>query len=266
MFLYPGGNDTNKYCILCSECLKSCPNNTMRLGLRPPLKDLWANKSFTWDESFNIIALLGVSTIAPIMLIKNTESLTSRIEKATHWSGRYPDIVAKTLLYVSGLLLAFLLVITFAVIVNRLASPEEGFKGWKHYANVYASPLVPLPLMKLIADISDHIVRNGSSVIYVVYNFIVDFPYGREDAPGSKKVSSPLALDNTTIIFGLQVFFLTIGFLGSAWAIWKTVVNWEPQRKFSTAEEAKIAGIMMLTFSILITLFNIWAVSGPALL
>ena len=264
MFLYPGGNETNKYCILCTECLKSCPNNTMRLGIRPPLKDLWANKQFAWDESFNVIALLGVSSIAPVILIKNTLNTSNWVTNTFGLAPKEADIVAKTILYVSGLLLAFVLIITAMYIVGRLAAPEEGFKGWKHYAQVYAAPLVPLPLMKLIADISDHIVRNGSSVIWVVYNFIVDFPYGRPDAAGAKPVRSDYAINDPVIIFALQCLVLSIGFFASAWAIYKTTTNWEPQRKFSTAKEAKIAGILMLVVSLAITLFNIHSLSGPA--
>ncbi|MHA2099188.1 MAG: 4Fe-4S binding protein [Candidatus Kariarchaeaceae archaeon] len=266
MFLYPGGNDTNKYCILCSECLKSCPNNTMRWGVRPPLKDLWANKAFSWDESFNIIALLGVSSIAPVLLIRNTLQWQEFFLNNTAMNVTYAGIVAKTLLYILGLMLAFVIVITVMIIVAYAAKPEEGFKGWKHYANVYAGPLVPIPLMKLIADIADHIVRNGSSVIWVVYNFVVDFPQGRQDAEGAKTVTSPIALNDPVIIFGIQALFLTIGLFASAWAIWKTVSNWEPQRKFSTAKEAKTAGLIMIVFSLLLTLFNLNSLSGPAVL
>lgn len=272
MFLYPGGNDTNKYCILCTECLKSCPNNTMRLGTRPPLKDLWANKAFSWDESFNVIALLGVSSIAPVLLIKNTLNWQNWLLDNTPLTNtRYADIFAKTGLYLSGLIVSFIIIITFATLVSYLAKPEEGYKGWKHYANVYAAPLVPLPLMKLIADIADHIVRNGSSVVWVVHNFIVDFPYGNDSdekvglfSSERGKVYSPASLDDPVVIFGIQALFLMIGFFASAWAIWKTVSNWEPQRKFSAKREAKRAGLMMLVMSFALTLFNVYSISGPA--
>lgn len=260
MFLYPGGNETNKYCILCTECLKSCPNNTMRWGVRPPLKDLWTNKAFSFDESFNIIALLGVSSVAPIILIKLVRQAEAPFASLTQ---PYPQIISKTALYIVGLALAFLIVFAVCFAVSKLASPEEGFKGAKHYVNVYAPALVPIPLMKLIADIIDHIVRNGSSVIYVLVNFILDFPRGSPDATGIE-VSSPLALNSPVIIYGLQATILTIGFFSSAYVLNKIAVNWEPQRKFSSAKEARIATIVMLILSAGFTLFNLWALSGPA--
>lgn len=46
---------------------------------------------------------------------------------------------------------------------------------------MYAPALVSLPLMKVIADIIDHILRNGSSALIVVVNFILDFPRGSSD-------------------------------------------------------------------------------------
>jgi ferredoxin len=260
MFLYPGGNDTNKYCILCTECLKSCPNNTMRWGVRPPLKDLWANKAFSFDESFNIIALLGVSSIAPIMLIKWVGNLEDALPAM---DPPYPGIIAKTLLYILGLLAAILLITGYSWIISRATSAEEGFKGWKHYANIYATALVPLPLMKLIADIIDHILRNGSSVFWVVVNFILDFPRGSPDATGYEVVS-PLALNDPVINFGIQALLLTLGFFASTFVIRKLYINWEPQRKFSSEAEAKTALLMMLGLSFAITMFNLWALSGPA--
>ncbi|MDH5403771.1 MAG: 4Fe-4S binding protein [Candidatus Heimdallarchaeota archaeon] len=262
MFLYPGGNDTNKYCILCTECLKSCPNNTMRIGIRPPLKDLWTNKSFSFDESFNVIALLGVSTIAPILLIK----LVIVVEDLISGGKAEPihAILSKTILYVLGLVTAFVLVMSIMFVVSKITAPEESFKGAKHYTNIYASALVPLPLMKLIADILDHLLRNGSSVIWVVYNFFADFPQGRADSENAIPISSPFALNNTTIIFSLQALFLTLGFFSSAYVIRKLYENWEPQRKFSSEKEARTATIIMMVLSISITLFNIWALAGPA--
>ncbi len=264
MFLYPGGNDTNKYCILCTECLKSCPNNTMRLGFRPPLKDLWVNKKFSFDESFNVIALLGVSSIAPVLLIRFTPRLIEFLSEDIGMVLKASDIISKTILYLSGLVLALILIAILSVFINRIASSEEGSKGWKHYANVYAAALIPLPLMKLIADISDHIIRNGSSVIWVAYNFINDFPFGRPDAKGAEEVRSDLHFDDPVVIFLFQALLLTLGFLASAYVIRKIILNWEPQKKFSTEREAKIAGITMLVFSLLMTLFNIYSISGPA--
>jgi len=235
----------------------------MRWGVRPPLKDLWTNKSFSFDESFNIIALLGVSSIAPVVLIKNVTNVEDMLPASL--GPPYPGVIAKTVLYVGGLLLAFVIVFAVAFIVSKVASPEEGFKGAKHYVNVYAPALVPIPLMKLIADISDHIVRNGSSVIWVVYNFINDFPRGSPDAVGGHKVVSMVALNNPVLIFGIQCVILTIGFFASAFVLNKLAVNWEPQRKFSSAKEARTATVIMLILSLALTLYNIHSLSGPAL-
>lgn len=262
MFLYPGGNDTNKYCILCTECLKSCPNNTMRLGIRPPLKDLWAGKSFKFDESFNAMALLGVSSIAPLWLIKLTKPLQGWFIEIFGMEQRMADIFSKTVLYLTGLATAILFVMAIMWIVSK--STGLG-KGAKHYVNIYTGALLPITLMKLIADISDHIVRNGSSVIYVVYNFIADFPRGSPDATG-QPVFAPLALNSVEIIFAMQAVFLTIGFFSSLFVIHKVVLNWEPQKKFSNFEEAKKAGLIMLVLSFAFTMLNIWALSGPATL
>jgi hypothetical protein len=184
----------------------------------------------------------------------------------------YPQIVSKTILYIVGLATAILLVLAVSWMVSKVAAPEEGFKGAIHYANVYAPALVPLPLMKLIADIIDHILRNGSSALIVAVNFVLDFPRGDPDAvPGfcsdawyCGNVHSPLALNDPVLIFAIQASLLLIGFFSSAFVLNKLAVNWEPQRKFSSAREARVATTMMLIFSLVITLFNTWAVSGPA--
>ncbi len=40
IFEYPGGMEKNTNCILCTECIKTCPNDNMTLNIRPFLSDL----------------------------------------------------------------------------------------------------------------------------------------------------------------------------------------------------------------------------------
>ena len=48
--LYPAKIKDNRQCLLCTQCLKSCPYNNLRFSLRRPCRDLFGSPAFTWAQ------------------------------------------------------------------------------------------------------------------------------------------------------------------------------------------------------------------------
>ena len=46
--LYPAKIKDNRRCLLCTQCLKSCPYKNLRFSLRMPCRDLFGSPVFTW--------------------------------------------------------------------------------------------------------------------------------------------------------------------------------------------------------------------------
>ncbi len=61
IFEYPGGMDQNTNCILCTECMKTCPHDNMTLNVRPFFTDFSRGYKGRFDEAFLAMTLLGLT-------------------------------------------------------------------------------------------------------------------------------------------------------------------------------------------------------------
>ena len=61
IFEYPGGMDKNTNCILCTECLKTCPPDNMTLNVRPFFTDISKGYRGRYDEAILAMTLLGLT-------------------------------------------------------------------------------------------------------------------------------------------------------------------------------------------------------------
>lgn len=56
---YPARNQDNHDCIMCGNCLRTCPNGSAQWRLRPPGADLWNDHTPKWAEVNLMFVLLG---------------------------------------------------------------------------------------------------------------------------------------------------------------------------------------------------------------
>ncbi|MFQ5587050.1 MAG: 4Fe-4S binding protein [Thermodesulfobacteriota bacterium] len=61
IFEYPGGMNKNINCILCTECLKTCPPDNMTINLRPFFTDIFRGYRGRYDEAILALTLLGLT-------------------------------------------------------------------------------------------------------------------------------------------------------------------------------------------------------------
>lgn len=61
IYEYPGGMKKNINCILCTECLKSCPSDNMTVNVRPFFTDLSRGFKGRYDEALLALTLLGLT-------------------------------------------------------------------------------------------------------------------------------------------------------------------------------------------------------------
>ncbi len=66
VFEYPGTMDDNLYCILCTECVRVCPNENIALNIRKPAADLLKFRLLSSSEIFMIVTMLALSIFGAI--------------------------------------------------------------------------------------------------------------------------------------------------------------------------------------------------------
>jgi len=66
VFEYPGTMDDNLNCILCTECVRTCPNDNIALNIRKPTADLLKFRLLSFSEIFMIVTMLALSIFGAI--------------------------------------------------------------------------------------------------------------------------------------------------------------------------------------------------------
>ena len=85
MGLHPTGMDNADHCVLCLNCVRNCPHNSMQLDLRNPGSGLFQQSQRDFPEALFIILLIGVLIAAravPYAFGRQPELLPSAV-----WSG-----------------------------------------------------------------------------------------------------------------------------------------------------------------------------------
>ncbi|HEC60940.1 MAG TPA: 4Fe-4S binding protein [bacterium] len=167
---YPGKMDRNLYCGLCTECIKTCPNDNVALKTRPFGADLLKKRKM--DEAFKSFIMLGSAIFFLTVFFG--------------WWGKWKDIADpiggvflsgssfqwKDLAIYGGLLWAMclglipLVTLGFAYLAKILAGDRE--VSVKKLFIDYAYALVPLGLMAWLGFVIGMIMVNGAYIVSVI--------------------------------------------------------------------------------------------------
>ena len=115
VFEYPGQMDTNLYCILCAECIKTCPNENIAFNLRLPAQELIKQKTLNISEAFLIITMLALSVFGAINISAAHFSVISWT--STHLSISEP---LTHILTMAALIIAFSMILYLISFISRI--------------------------------------------------------------------------------------------------------------------------------------------------
>ncbi len=167
---YPGKMDRNLYCGLCTECIKTCPNDNVSFKTRPFAADLLKKRKL--DEAFKSFIMLG-SAIFFLSVFFGWWGSWKDI--ADPLRGVFFDMSAvqwKDLIIYGGALWGFclgaipLLTLGFAWL-SKILSGDKEVSTKKLFVD-FAYALVPLGLMAWIGFVVGMIMVNGAYVVSVI--------------------------------------------------------------------------------------------------
>lgn len=206
MFEFPKTMEDNSECNFCGNCVKNCPNGSIKISLRVPTKELWFIKKPRFDASFLAVVIMGIVFVQNITMLKIWDGMLAWLEAITGTQNyavtfTITFIIAMTipvtLLYATGLV---------AKIVNK-ASVKENFTK-------YGYALIPLDMAAHIAHNLFHLLAEGKSVFYTFIEF-----FG-----ANVEHTSSAILDDPTIQ-ALQFILIVIGTFGSIYTVYKISKN-----------------------------------------
>ncbi len=171
--VYPGGMNTNTYCIQCCECLQACPHNNMAVNLRPWGSDLATAYKPRTDEAYLALLMLSITAFHGLTMTPAWGKMKQQLTETL--------AVGQLLSFSSGMAaVMFAPILVFAVLVHasyRLGSRTADSKDtsaamradltlkYHDYFIRYAYALLPIALFYHLAHNLGHLLMEGPKVI-----------------------------------------------------------------------------------------------------
>jgi ferredoxin len=221
MFEYPRTMDSNRFCNFCSNCIKNCPHDAIKITPRAPTSELWFIKKPRFEDSFLATALIGIVVIQTIVMLDVWEPFMAWFENTT---GITNFTVAWTVIFAGAMLIPLVLMfvlsllsthLTWKIGVPRVIPDEAAEAGLLYESSTgktmlsnfvrYGYALIPLGLGIHLAHNAKHFLGEGLSVIYTSSSLV------------GMNLTGELSILNMPTIQIIQYILTLLGILGSTY-------------------------------------------------
>lgn len=245
---FPQKIDTNAYCTLCTECIKTCPHDNISLSVRPFLSDLWHTKKLGFDVAAIAVLLLGITVFQTLEMVGPWTEASDSIISTT-------GLGEKIVLTISYLLLAVLAPLAIFSLWSALTRWLSGNNaGFRTVFLAFSFAFLPIALVSHLAHNLVHFFEEGAVAIPVIsdplgwgWNLFGTAFY----IPGPLLGLDPLRL--------MQMILVTGGYLAAVYAGWRVA-----RGVFGDRPRAVLGGLVpMLVLMIAFAGVNLWLLNLP---
>jgi len=201
MFEFPRTMDTNARCNLCGYCVKSCPNDSIRISIRVPSKELWSIRNPRFEESFLACVIMGVVFVQNITMLGVWKGILTWLEGVT---GTDSYFVTFTIAFAVAMALPILALLGAGYVSNL-----TGKKGVVATFTIFGYALIPLDLAGHLAHNLFHLLAEGKNILYTGLELF-----------GVQSSGSAALMDSATIQV-LQYLLVLAGVAGSAYTAYR---------------------------------------------
>jgi polyferredoxin len=243
-FEFPRTMDRNTYCILCTDCLKTCPHDNTAIRLRPWAADLARGGKARADEAMLALILLSMTGFHGLTMTPRWAEWSAAFE-ASSGLGTIPSFTV---------LMGAILVVPVAIywVLSKLAALAAGLPTRTIFLH-YAYSLLPIALFYHLAHNAEHFLMEGPKIVALASD---PFGWGWNLFDTAGATMPPLVtLEGLWI---LQVFFVVVGHLYGLWIAEKT-----SRRLIESRWRAALGQLPMLFAMILSSVVSLWLISQP---
>lgn len=245
---YLGTMDLNTYCILCSECVKTCPHDNVAFNLRPFAMDLVKSVHLRPDEAYLSLAMLSLTIFHGLTMTPAWGDSILRL-RDTFGIGNLGQILAFSLGMIGVLCVPVLVFLGVAWVSRRLGRLERTRAVFIGYA--YA--LLPLALLYHTAHNVQHLLQEGQKIMPLLSD-----PLGwgwNLFGTAAWKIAPVASLGS------IQYTQVSLVLLGHAFAVY--VAYHISQRQSTVRAQALWSLAPILTIFLGISLVNLWLLAQP---
>ncbi len=251
--IFPYAIDRNTHCLLCTECIKTCPHDNISINIRRPFQDIFKEglgflrtPDITLSLSVIAIVLLGV---IPFHNLEMTTAYTI-IEGTVADGLGFSQMIVRTAAF---LMIGAIFVAIFWGVssLSRKITANSQY-GTKHIFIWFALAFIPLAISLHLAHNYFHLLEEGAVIIPTLSDPF-GFGWNLFGTAGAQVTIIPSGLIST-----LQ--FLTIGFgvLASGYALYRLSLN-----MFKVRTQAFRTMVPMVMLLAGLATFYVWVLTIP---
>lgn len=203
MFLFPRTMDSSADCNICGNCVKNCPNDSIRLSVRVPAKELWDLRNPRIEHASLAAVIMGIVFVQNITMLEIWQKILSAIGWVT---GTSNYIVNFTVAFIISMALPILLLVGTAKVASLIGMPDTVKKNFITFG--YA--IIPLDLAGHLGHNLFHIMTEGKAIWF---NSIALF--------GISPEAGDLSIAPASAVQFLQYAIIVIGLMGSGYTAFR---------------------------------------------
>jgi ferredoxin len=203
MFQFPRTMESSAECNICGNCVKNCPNNSVKITTRVPTKELWGLKNPKLEHASLAAVIMGIVFVQNITMLEPWQKILNAIGTVTGTSNYNVNF---TVAFIIAMALPILLLLGTAKLASLLGMEGTVKKNFTRFG--YA--IIPLDLAGHLAHNLFHIFTEGKAVWFNSMRL-----FGVETNPAS------LSLAPTPTVQLIQYIVILIGLVGTSYVVYR---------------------------------------------
>lgn len=253
MMTHPYATDRNTYCLMCTECIKTCPNDNIAINIRKPFLDIYKEgvgflktKDVSQSLSFIIVFLLGIVPFHNLEMTPYYMDFEMNIAMGLGVS----QTVIRTIAMISIGLLPVGIYLVFLLISKKMIGNSQ--YSLRSMFTWFAMPFIPIAIALHVGHNYFHLLEEGTAVIPVLSD---PFGFGW-DLFRTAGANVTIVPGNTVSI--LQLSTVGFGVLASAYLLYRL-----PKNMFADGRQALRATVPMVLLLVGLASFYFWVLTIP---
>ena len=240
----------NTYCILCMECVKTCPEDNVAWNVRPFAADLLESIRPRADEAWLAVVMLAMTAFHGFTMTPTWDHLVAGLDAATGIGTLAAFTVGM------AVMLVLPVAVYWAVCLLMAWTARDGRHGPRTLFVRFAYSLLPIALFYHLAHNLQHVLFEGTKLVRIASD-----PLGWGwDLFGTAHMAVHAMLP-AAVGWGLQVVLILIGHVYAIVIAHRTAWSLYPDRRAATASQ-----LPMLAAMLLFSFQSLWLLSQPMLM
>ena len=202
LFEFPKTMTSNANCVICADCIKNCPNNSIQLTLRPPTQELWFIKKPKLEAAFLSAVIMGIVFVQNVTMLEAWTAILSWLEAVTGTTSTYVT-------FSITFLIAIIIPVALLGLASWLAAKVNQVSLVDNFTR-FGYAIIALDMAGHIGHNLFHLLAEGKSVFFTALGLFAIESHG----------ASP-ALVNMGSIQVMQFGLIGLGLIGSLYAAYR---------------------------------------------